>query len=121
MLQISRELYDKETLLKAAYALTDKTYIHLDADKNYYYIEFFPKEETLPDDIEFKFENELIAQQTRRTISNKTKSIREMIVARALASTIVDTGLSDEQDDTGFSADDILKDWFDEHENTAAT
>ena len=121
MIRISRELYDKETLLKAAYVFTDEAYIHLDADQNYYLIEFFSKEEVLPNDIEYQFENELIAQQTRRNISNKTKSIREMIVARALASTIVDTVLSDDQNDADFSADDILKDWFDEHENTEAT
>ena len=113
-----KEIYDKEVLMKACYAFTDIAYIHLSADEKHYYVAIESKKsEETNEDLEKKLENELIFQQTRKIVSQNTKSVREMVVARALASTIV----NDENDkhvntEQSFSADSILKDWFDEHE-----
>ena len=35
----AKELYSKEVILKAAYAFTDRLYIHLDADATYYKVQ----------------------------------------------------------------------------------
>ena len=40
----SKELYDKDVLIKAAYAMSDKVYIHLDVDKDNYLVEFSSKD-----------------------------------------------------------------------------
>ena len=57
------------------------------------------------------FENELIAQENRLIIAEKTRNIRELIVARALSSTMINTGITD-TDEEEYNADDILQDWF---------
>lgn len=116
MRSYSSDIYEKEVLLKAAYAFTDKAYIHLDYKNGYYQVELMGKTEEIPDIYE-KFENELVCQETRRIVTNKTKDIREIIVARSLASTmanitndelICNTSTNEEE----FYADDVLQDWF---------
>ena len=118
----AKELYEKEVILKAAYAFTDRLYIHLDADEMYYKVQLISKSE---EDIEEKvlyaeFENELIAQETRKVIAEQTKNIREMIVARALSSTIVNNTKADNvgrlKDEDAYVAEEILQDWFDVYE-----
>lgn len=37
-LKYNRELYSKIALIKAAYNFTDRAYVHLDADEQYYYV-----------------------------------------------------------------------------------
>lgn len=67
-----------------------------------------------------EFENELIAQETRRMIAEQTKNVREMIVARALSSTIVNNVEEDNIDllknEDTYAAEEILQDWFDVYE-----
>ncbi|CUX34504.1 hypothetical protein BN3456_01583 [Clostridium sp. C105KSO13] len=87
--KFSKDIYTQEVLLKAAYAFTDCSYIHLDTDAEDYIVSLTPKEGTDANHLYEKFENELIAQETRRLVAEKTKNIRELTVARALASTIV--------------------------------
>lgn len=112
-----KELYDREVLIKACYAFTDIAYFHLTVDDEKYYVEIKPKEKgASPEELYKRLENELIFQQTRKMISRNTKSIREMIVARALASTLINDEERHVESEESFSADSILKDWFDEHE-----
>ena len=63
-----------------------------------------------------KFENELIAQETRKIIAGQTKNIREMIVARALSSTMVHLNEENVKDEESFDAKEISKSWFDKNE-----
>lgn len=113
---VLKEIYDRETLLKACYAFTDVAYMHLDADERCYYVEMTPKDGSASADLLYrKLENELIFQQTRRSVAKNTQAIREIIIARAMASTIVDLDPAPVPGEASFSADDILKDWFEEH------
>ena len=112
----SKEIYSKEALLKAAYAFTDKWYIHLETDDSHYAVQLYSKDDLqqITDaDSYKKFENELIAQQTRFVVSKNTRQIREMIVARALSSTMIGE-IEDFADDYDESKDVVMKDWFDE-------
>ena len=113
-----KELYDREVLIKACYAFTDTAYLHLSADEKHYYVDIIPKNnDETADVLQKEFENELIFQQARKLVSQNTKSVREMIIARALASTIVnDENEVNVETENAFSADNILKDWFDEYE-----
>ena len=112
-MKFRKELYSKTALIKAAYNFTDAAYLHLDADDQYYYV-----------DIEFKdsktafseqdFINEMLTQSVRHEVYQQTKNIRELLLARAMAtSVIVDENLvDDEVSDDVFIEDEILKDWF---------
>ncbi len=117
MLKFSKEIYNKQALLKAAYSFTDRAYIHLDLDDDYYFVDIKPKNEEFKVDYE-NFKNEILAQMVRLHVSERTKNIRELILARALSSTLIqenkqskDVTYSEE-----FDINDILKDWFEDNE-----
>jgi hypothetical protein len=115
-LKYNRELYSKIALIKAAYNFTDRAYVHLDADEQYYYVSLNAKneKEEISDD---EFENEILAQSARHEIYLQTKNIRELMLARAVATSVVAPKNEDESSNSEsnqeFSEDEILKDWFD--------
>lgn len=119
MLSFSKELFPKVALLKAAYAFTDKAYLHLDADQAYYYVDITPKENEIPN-LQQLFENELLCQCVRHEVYLQTKTIRELLTARAMASTVVETPIADESKVIAGTADesDILTDWFEKNDTT---
>lgn len=112
----SQTIYSKEVLLKSAYSFTDECYIHLDIEGSNYVVELIPKNGVDSEQYYLKFENELVAQETRKIVAEKTKEIREMIVARSLSSTIINNSVEEVTNEEDFSADEILKDWFDNGE-----
>lgn len=112
-----RVLYPKVALLKASYNYTDKAFVHLDADEKYYYVDLELKE-SKSEISEKEFLNEMLAQSVRHEVYLQTKNIRELMLARAMASTIVtDTEVSDHDMDikNDYSENEILKDWFAEN------
>lgn len=111
--RFSKELYSKVALIKAAYNFTDSAYIHLDADDNYFYVTIESKQSDGAVS-EKEFINEMLTQSVRHEVYQQTKNIRELLLARAMAtSVIVDDALIDEQDASdSFEENDILKDWF---------
>lgn len=118
MRKYSKELYEKEVLLKAAYAFTDTMYIHIDVDADNYLVELVSKQEEESDELYKKFENELIMQEVRVVVASKTKNIREMIVARALSSTIINTNNESDIKTSDEYEDEILSDWFNKYEES---
>lgn len=116
-----KELYSKEALLKAAYHFTDRAYVYLGVEGDAYFVDFTPKEGIAFDRerLENTFKNELLAQVIHQTISRQTAPLRELLVARALSSTMVDTAdetAGPEQPMTSADQaqlDAIAKDWFD--------
>ena len=118
MRKYSKELYEKEVLLKAAYAFTDTMYIHIDVDADNYLVEPCSKQEEESNELYKKFENELIMQEVRVVVASKTKNIREMIVARALSSTIIDTNNESDIRTSDEYKDEILSDWFNKYEES---
>jgi len=96
-LKFNKELYSKTALIKAAYNFSDRAYIHLDADESsfYVYIEAKSGENAISEN---EFINEMLAQSVRHEIYQQTKNIRELLVARAMAtSLIVDNEVIDEE------------------------
>lgn len=111
--KFNKELYSKEDLMKTSYRFIDDFYIHLDVDDQYYYVTIQSKEDKKLKKEEFM--NEMLVQQTRNIINKETRNIREMIYARAKASTLIQEEQVDvEQDEDDI--DDILVDWFDKYE-----
>ena len=114
--QYNQELYSKTALIKAAYNYTDKAFVHLDADEVYYYVDLVMKSEN--DTVsESEFVNEMLAQSIRHEVYLQTKNIRELMLARAMATTVINDYDSEQDSETEFdkySEDEILKDWFSE-------
>ena len=97
-LTVNKALHSRYALLKAAYHFTDEYYVLLDQDESSYY--------------------ELVAQSTREAILEKTSSLRELILARAFASTIIDDKQSDDSSVSDANDNEIdkslFKDWYEE-------
>ena len=118
-LRFHKTLYPKIALIKAAYNFTDRAYIHLDMDGEYYLVHLVPKsgaEEISEND----FTQEILAQTVRHEIYTQTKDIRQLLLARALATSVlsVSDNLYNNDAEGEFSEEDILKDWFVENEGT---
>lgn len=126
-IKFSKELYPKFALIKTAYAFTNRAYVHLDTDGLYYVINWIPRGSQ---DVvtEGEFMNEMLTQCARYEILKKTRNLRELLAARAIASTMLDMSEMIKEDintDTGIdnedhmsSEDEILRDWFEENENS---
>jgi His-Xaa-Ser system protein HxsD len=118
--KFSKELYSKIPLLKAAYNFTNQAYVHLDCDSENYYVQLQAKQGKELPDLE-EFENEMLMQNLRHEINEDTKNIRQLIMARAMASSVIEIpkkeimGLENNESDS-MKEDEILQDWFDQHE-----
>lgn len=114
LMKFSKELYPKVALIKAAYNYTDRAYLHLDSDDNYYYVSIESKESEEEIKKE-EFVNEMLTQSVRHEVYLQTKNIRELLLARAMATSLImneQVENTDECQDNEFSESDILKDWF---------
>lgn len=110
-----KDLYSKEALIKAAYNFIDDFYIHLDSDNNYYIVAIDAREKNSDYQTIKEFQNEMLIQETRKIVNDKTINIREIMYSRAMASTVID---ENNQEDIveNENADKILVDWFEENE-----
>jgi len=86
---------------------------------DYYIVEFTAKEDEETEDstVVERFENELLAAAVRLCVYQQTHVLREVMLGRAMASTMI---LDDNEDETQLyeaegddALTDILKDWFD--------
>ena len=88
-------------------------------DKNWYVSWHNKPGETLPSEA---FENALIEQQLRKELLRESRDLRTVLLARAMASTLVETSQTADETfgnpavsaDTPF-ANDILKGWFEQN------
>lgn len=110
----SKKLYSKEAVMKAAYTFIDDFYLHLDCNTEEYLVEIESREEKKELN-EKTFLNEVLIQETRRMIDERTKDIREMIYARAMASTVIEEHPLEEPKEVE-DTERILVDWFEENE-----
>ena len=118
ILRFCKLLYPKEALLKAAFHFTDKFYLYLSHDKEYYSVEITPKKEDVPINFEYEFTNEMLAQTIHYLVSRETGTLRSIIMGRALSSTMILPQIEETLNEENFDIDLILKDWFKQYENT---
>lgn len=122
VLSFSKEIYDKESLLKASYAFTDHFYLHLDATATHYIVHLEAKSDTFENEIdENSFVNEILAQIVRKIIRVETQTVRELLLARAFSSTVItrsplDSASSSSALISDADLKDILSDWFEKYE-----
>ena len=115
ILYFSKSLYPKISLIKAAYNFTDRAYIYLEQNDKDYIVNIKTKdkyESSLDDD----FKNEMLVQTARYEIYKQTKEIRKIIIARAMASTVIEKNQADNESDEDIDASKVLKDWFEQDE-----
>lgn len=79
-------------------------------------VSFFAKNETKDDNVLRLFENELLSATVRLQVYKQTHVLREIMLGRAMASTmIVDEEENENESEEAMqdnSLDSILKDWF---------
>ena len=114
--KFKKEIYPREAIIKASYFFADDYYITLDSDDEYYTVRIIAKGNIVNNELEKEFQNEVLAQTNRHLISTTTRNLRELIVGRALASTMIDMRDEGFVDDEDILADEILVDWFEKNE-----
>jgi len=111
-IRLSRTMYQKDAILRAAFHYSDTIYFHLGADDKDFIVEYQKKN---ADGMfsENEFINEVLAQTVRSNIFEETKNIREIIMSRALASSLMKTPTNNLQtpQKTPFDPVSILSDW----------
>ena len=113
-----KDLYPKTAILKAVYHLLDRGYVHIDMDEAYYLVQIAAKPSFSEDLLKLELDNEVLAQAVRYHIYEQTHEIRDILVARAMASTIINAEPAEDfQQGSNDGLDEILIDWFDKHEN----
>lgn len=119
-IKLNKSLYSKEAVIKASYSFTDKMYIHIDVDDMYYIIMCENKPQYIENLDEREFVNEVLMQMTRQIVRKETKNVRELMLARAFSSTVIEkriiSDLEEENDCEDVDINSILTDWFDTYE-----
>ena len=121
-IKVDKKIYSLDALLKTAFSFTDQVYLHLAQDENSWIISWEGKNEASIDASEF--ENELIMQQLREKITEKTAEVRKLLLARAFSSSMIDMGedMPVETDSDNpfrkeieekYDSSDVMKGWFD--------
>ncbi len=119
ILKFKQELYPKQAVMKAAYHFIDKCYIHVDVVDNEYVIDIKGKK-VESEKVALEFENELLAQTVRYQVYLQTHVIREVLMARAMSSTITGSATELKNNDAIENVDsleNILADWFEKNED----
>lgn len=123
MLQVVKNVYPAECVIKTAYAFLDKAYVHIDEDSKCWQVKLEPKEGQQISKVQLQkdFENELIAQAVRLSVFKRTHTLREILLARAMSSSLIEGENvvaeldSDEQTSQDEQLQHILKDWYEEN------
>ena len=119
---VLKSVYPPEVVMKTAYLFLEQAYIHLQEDSTSWIVHLTSKEDALPENIGQKFENALLAEAVREITYRKTSNLRNTILARAMASSVIshddvlkETEAAQENQDDDDALSDILTDWFDKH------
>ena len=116
-IKLDKEFYNKRVLLKTAFQFIDRAYIHLTQDERFWYAEWKAKQghELLPEE----FENALIEETLRLQVVQETQDIRKLLLARAFASTLIETPSKTQDENEQLLPDDkgIMRGWYDEQDS----
>ena len=110
-IKYKKELYSRSVLFKTCYKFTDNAYIHLDSDDKDFIVTISPKNSADKIDYELEFSNQMIEEVNREIVTEQTKNIRQILLARSLASTVIyDDEIAGIE--TDISDKSAMKDWF---------
>jgi His-Xaa-Ser system protein HxsD len=85
--EVDLKIFSRDALFRACYQFTERCYLFLHSDIESSVVVDFRRRrlDTDLEELVGSFANELVAQQLRVDIARETKTIRELIVARAFA------------------------------------
>lgn len=84
-LKLEDKIYPIDISMRAAYNYIDRAYIFFKEKKDgFYIVEFEKKDNFNINEIVKNFKNDLLHEKVREKIAEKSKNIREIILARAL-------------------------------------
>lgn len=118
ILEVDDRLFCSEAILKTSYLFIDRFFVLPSyKDDHIISISIEARDGNSIDGIDKAFGNELIAQMVRYNLSKSNKTMKELILGRALYSTCLDEAEPERFDDgvitTDYSLDDIAVNWFD--------
>lgn len=120
--RLPKSLHPSIAILKSAYMFLERAYVHIEETEDEWVVHLSPKRDM--DFLSEEFENEAIAQTLREQVYQRTKTLREILLARAMTSTMIDRQDSlqqlerEEADISPQELDDILTDWFEHDEKS---
>ena len=115
--QVNKTFYPKVALVKAAHRFLTDYFLFIEAYENNYIISWESKKDNFIDDNKFEldFKNELLTQLIRYEVFQQTKTIRQLTLARAFASSMYTTSHAEEDgidcSDNIFDIDAVLSEW----------
>lgn len=117
---VSRELYDREVVLKTAYIFTEKAYLHIESNEDNWIIHMKMKP-GMAAVSPAEFENALISEMVRLSVYRRTHTLRELLMGKALSTSVIEHDnpireIAGEQETSQEELQDILQDWFDKNE-----
>lgn len=122
-IELKKSVYPKVAVLKAAYSFIEENYIHIDDNGESWIVSISAKQEQeYSENIGKDFENDLLAQTVRYSVYQETHTIRELLLARAMTSTMIENAEHVEEpensndDISEEQLDEILTSWFENHE-----
>ncbi|MBN1386385.1 hypothetical protein JW968_05430 [Candidatus Woesearchaeota archaeon] len=85
IIKVNAQIYNKDIVLNAAYVFLDKHYVLIDGNpEDEISVELIPKDGSDPEKAALEFSNELVNYAEYHAQQERNKSIRDMIVHRAL-------------------------------------
>lgn len=115
---ILKSIYPVECVIKAAAKFLNLGYFYIGEDDKNWIVYITSKDSNDVGIIKCEFNNELLAQAVRLCVYQNTKNIREMLLARAISTSLVSNEPIDNCANTssqGISEEElkeILTDWF---------
>lgn len=110
-----KDIYSKAAVMKTAYLFVEQFYMYIDMDaENNIVVTFKPKaplEKREVDSMLGQFQNELLHQSVRLLVSQQTRGIRELIMGRALFSTVIEKDSVWDDDSPASSGSEVGKDY----------
>lgn len=113
-----KSVYPVECVIKAAAKFLNLGYFYIGEDDKNWIVYIISKDSNDVEIIKCEFNNELLAQAVRLCVYQNTKNIREMLLARAISTSLVSNEHIDNCDNTssqGITEEElkeILTDWF---------
>ena len=116
---VLKSVYPVECVIKAVAKFLNLGYFYISENDKNWIVNITAKGSNDVETIRYEFNNELLAQVVRFCVYKNTKTIREMLLARAISTSLISNepidnfGSMGSQGITEEELKEILTDWFD--------
>jgi len=114
--RLQQAVYPTIAVLKTAFIFIDDYYIYLSMDESELVVTMKRKSSAaVSESVVGEFYNEMLNQLIRLYVSNETKHIRELIIARAIHNACLESETAEAppiSDQSDYHLNDIIQNWF---------